>query len=53
MRDYTDQAFTSKGASNEFWPGQFGSRAMLQMKVKLRLLTVLLNHVGVTTVEAA
>jgi hypothetical protein len=26
---------------------------MLQMKVKLRLLTVLLNHVGVTTVEAA
>jgi hypothetical protein len=49
MRDYTDQAFMSKGASSEF----LTRPAMLQMKVKLRLLTVLLNHVVVTTLEAA
>jgi hypothetical protein len=38
IRDYTDQAFMSKGASNEFltWPGQW-----------------LLNHVFTTTLEAA
>jgi hypothetical protein len=34
------------------WQGQFGSRAMATNEIKLRLLTVLLNHAGVTIVKA-